>query len=55
MPMYKKGLKRCAYVKVIARELSDAIKVADHFYPHQNLAGHNKKALNHELPTSLAK
>lgn len=43
-----------AYAKVIAEELPDAMQVADRFHLHQNLLEAIKKALNKELPATIA-
>ena len=43
-----------AYAKVISEVLPDAIQVADRFHLHQNLLEAVKKALNHELPATIA-
>ena len=43
-----------AYAKVIAEELPDAMQVADRFHLHQNLLEAIKKALNHELPSTIS-
>ena len=43
-----------AYAKVIAEELPDALQVADRFHLHQNLLEAIKKALNHELPSTIS-
>ncbi|WP_242854304.1 transposase, partial [Oxobacter pfennigii] len=43
-----------AYAKVIAEELPDVMQVADRFHLHQNLLEAVKKALNREVPATIA-
>lgn len=43
-----------AYAKVIAEELPDVMQVADRFHLHQNLLEAIKKALNREIPATIA-
>ena len=43
-----------AYAKVIAEELPDVMQVADRFHLHQNLLEAIKKALNREVPATIA-
>ena len=43
-----------AYARVIAEELPDAMQVADRFHLHQNLLEAIKKALNKEIPATIA-
>lgn len=43
-----------AYAKVIAEELPDVMQIADRFHLHQNLLETIKKALNIEIPATIA-
>lgn len=43
-----------AYAKVISEELPDVMQVADRFHLHQNLLDAIKKALNREIPATIA-
>jgi transposase len=43
-----------AYAKVISEELPDIMQVADRFHLHQNLLEAIKKALNREMPATIA-
>ncbi len=43
-----------AYAKIISEELPDVMQVADRFHLHQNLLETIKKALNHEIPTTIS-